>query len=232
MAISSSGSFRKASKLGMPPGTPPGNPPAPEKQQGSTVADSRLKSCCTYTAHDNYISILPGKDAPADCRVSSSCSDMLNLNLLCIAFTLWQGKVWVAPSNYHSVYFYAGRKTNFKAETSTTLSSTTLFQCRSCRRCKSISHPLSTCVLLSGFLYALLSLSDQLLLSFALIFAPVLHDFISLTKGNTCLGKETKRGHLSKQTGNTLQEHFFLKNFSWHDTLGWTSFSNALADSS
>lgn len=39
-------------------------------------------------------------------------------------------------------------------------------------------------MLLSGFLYALLSLSDQLLLSFALVFASVLHDFISLTEGN------------------------------------------------
>lgn len=47
-----------------------------------------------------------------------------------------------------------------------------------------ISHPLSPCMLLSGFLYALLFLSDQLLLSFALVFASVLHDFVSLTKKN------------------------------------------------
>lgn len=63
-------------------------------------------------------------------------------------------------------------------------------------------------MLLSGFLYALLSLSDQLLLSFALVFASVLHDFISLTEGNICLGKETKTGQrANKQSGEILAIH-------------------------
>lgn len=47
-----------------------------------------------------------------------------------------------------------------------------------------MSHPLSACVLLSGLLNALLFLSDQLLLSLALILTSVLHDFVSLTKKN------------------------------------------------
>lgn len=63
-----------------------------------------------------------------------------------------------------------------------------------------ISHPLGPSVLLSGLLYALLSLSDQLLFSFALVFASVLHDFVSLTKKNTGLDKETTTGELSKYT--------------------------------
>ena len=42
------------------------------------------------------------------------------------------------------------------------------------------AHPLSPCMLLSGFLYPLLLLSDLLLFSLALIFASVLYDFVSL----------------------------------------------------
>lgn len=82
-------------------------------------------------------------------------------------------------------------------------------------------------MLLSGLLYALLSLSDQLLLSFALVFASVLHDFISLTEGNMRLGKETKTGQ--REYWESIKRTLFP---SWHGTLGWTSFSNALADSS
>lgn len=75
-------------------------------------------------------------------------------------------------------------------------------------------------MLLSGFLYALLSLSDQLLLSFALVFAPVLHDFVSLTKKTSVWIKRLK------------QESRTRLFFSCRYTLGWTTFSNALADSS
>lgn len=82
-------------------------------------------------------------------------------------------------------------------------------------QCKNISNLLSPCVLLSGFLYALLSLSDQLLLSFALIFASVLHDFISLAKWNIRLHKKTlkqlsKHKQRGRGTGNSIKGHLFF----------------------
>lgn len=42
------------------------------------------------------------------------------------------------------------------------------------------THPLSPCVLLSGFLYPVLLLFDLFLFSLALIFASVLYDFVGL----------------------------------------------------
>lgn len=51
------------------------------------------------------------------------------------------------------------------------------------------THPLSPCVLLSGFLYPVLLLFDLLLFSLALIFASVLYDFVGLkiTKSSSAL---------------------------------------------
>lgn len=51
------------------------------------------------------------------------------------------------------------------------------------------THPLGSCVLLSGFLHALLLLFDLLLFPLPLIFAPVLNDSIGLATKDGKNGK-------------------------------------------
>lgn len=111
------------------------------------------------------------------------------------------------------------------------------------------THPLSPCVLLSGFLYPVLLLFDLLLFSLALIFASVLYDFVGLkiTKSSSAL-RSCKQIRTLLFNCNLLHielpallfppkkfncgKAFFNLSVHFTITFGWTSFSIALASSS
>lgn len=72
-------------------------------------------------------------------------------------------------------------------------------------------------MLLSGLLYPLLPVLDLPLLPLALIFAPVLDDFVGLSKSSS----------FRRPSHSDAFACFHIS-----DTFGWTSFSIALASSS